>query len=74
MQALKYYGSMFRNTIIERILWKAPLYELQAIPVSPKGTTHSEDHKYIMKRYGLDRHVASAYLIALKARRTLQRP
>ena len=69
-----YKVSLFRNSIIERIIWKASLYGLQAIPVSPKGTTHSEDHEYVMKRYGLDKHTVSAYLIALKARRSLQRP
>ncbi len=69
-----YRVSIFRNTIIEKILWKIPLYGLRAIPVNPKGTTHSEDHEYVMKRYGLDKHTASAYLIALKARRILQRP
>ncbi len=69
-----YKVSIFRNSIIEKIIWKAPLYGLRAIPVNPKGTTHSEEHEYIMKRYGLDKHIASAYLIALKARRSLRRP
>ena len=69
-----YKVSIFRNNIIERIIWKAPLYGLQATTVNPKGTTHSEDREYVMRRYGLDRHTASAYLIALKARRNLQRP
>ncbi len=69
-----YKVSIFRNSIIERIMWKVPLYGLKTIPVNPKGTTHSEDHEHIMKRYGLDKHTASAYLIALKARRSLQRP
>ena len=69
-----YKVSVFRNTVIERISWKAPLYGLHVIHINPRGTTHSEDHDYIMKRYGLDRHTASAYLIALKARRVLRRP
>jgi len=34
--------------------------------VNPKGTTKSEEHDKVMKRYGLDRHTASAYLIALR--------
>jgi hypothetical protein len=29
--------------------------------------TSSEEHDEIMKRYGLDRHVTSAYLIALRS-------
>ncbi len=69
-----YKTSIFRNSIIEKIIWKAPLYGLQVATVNPKGTTHSEDHEYAMRRYGLDRHTASAYLIALKARRNLQKP
>jgi len=69
-----YRISIFRNSIIERIVWKAPLYGLHVVTVNPKGTTHSKDHEYVMRRYGLDRHTASAYLIALKTRRNLQRP
>ncbi len=33
---------------------------------NPKGTTNSEEHSKVMKKYGLDRHTASAYLIALR--------
>ena len=55
-------------------MWKAPLYALQVLTVNPKGTMYSEDHEYVMRHYGLDRHTASAYLIALRARRNLQRP
>ncbi len=67
-----YKVSIFRNSVIERIIWKASLYGLKAVPVSPKGTTHSEDHDYLMRKYGLDCHTTSAYLIALKARRNLR--
>jgi transposase len=41
-------------------------YEFRVLLVDPKGTTSSIEHDEIMKRYGLDRHTASAYLIALK--------
>jgi len=58
--------SMFRNKVIERITYKAPLYSMNITYVSPKGTTHSEEHDEIMREKGLDRHTASAYLIALK--------
>jgi len=34
--------------------------------VNPKGTTSSREHDEVMKRYGLDRHTASAYLVALR--------
>jgi len=69
-----YKVSIFRNSIIEKIMWKAPLNGLQVITVNPKGTTHSKEHNEIMRRYGLDKHTTSAYLIALRARRNLQRP
>lgn len=58
--------SMFRSRIIERITWKVPLYAINVGYVDPRGTTHSKEHDEIMKRNGLDRHTASAYLIALK--------
>lgn len=66
-----YRVSMFRNSIIERLIWKAPLYALHVVPVDPRGTTSSKEHEYIMKSHRLDGHMASAYLMALKARRTL---
>jgi len=62
--------SMFRNRIIERMTYKAPLYSMNVTYVSPKGTTHSKEHGEIMKEKGLDRHTASAYLIALKYLKT----
>jgi hypothetical protein len=48
------------------IALKAPLYGIEAKYVDPKGTTSSEEHDEAMKRYGLDRHTTSAYLIALR--------
>jgi hypothetical protein len=61
-----YKKSIFRSSVIEMLVLKAPLYGIEAKYVDPKGTTNSEEHDEIMKRYGLDRHTASAYLIALK--------
>ncbi|NAZ27804.1 MAG: hypothetical protein GU355_00620 [Caldivirga sp.] len=58
--------SIFRSTIIEKIALKAPLYGIEVKYINPKGTTNSKEHDELMKRYGLDRHTASAYLIALK--------
>ena len=58
--------SIFRNKIIEVITYKAPLYSLETIYVNPKGTTHSKEHVETMEKHGLDRHTASAYLIALR--------
>jgi len=58
--------TIFRSTITERIALKAPLYGIETKYVNPRGTTNSTEHDEIMKKYGLDRHTASAYLIALK--------
>ena len=59
--------STFRNRIIEMIAMKAPIYGLRVSYVNPEGTTHSREHDDIMRKYGLDRHTASAYIIALKS-------
>ena len=61
-----YKKSIFRSSVIERIAMKAPLYGLSVKFVNPKGTTSSREHDEVMKRYGLDRHTASAYLVALR--------
>ena len=37
---------------------------LTPILVDPKGTTHSREHEEVIKRRGLDRHMASAYIVA----------
>ena len=37
---------------------------LMPILVDPKRTTHSRGHEEVMKKKGLDRHMASAYVIA----------
>ena len=58
--------AIFRSTIIEKITMKAPLYSIRVGYVNPKGTTNSTEHDELMRKYGLDRHTASAYLIALK--------
>ncbi|MEM0341534.1 MAG: hypothetical protein QW387_02190 [Desulfurococcus sp.] len=40
---------------------------LHVVLVDPRGTTNSKEHDEVMKRHGLDRHTASAYLVALRA-------
>jgi hypothetical protein len=62
-----YKKTIFRNSIIERIAMKTPLYGLNTKFVDPKRTTSSREHNEIMKRFGLDRHTASAYIIALRS-------
>jgi len=63
-----YKVSVFRSSVIEMIALKTPLYsiEIEVKYVDPKRTTSSGEHDEIMKKYRLDRHTASAYLIALK--------
>ncbi len=41
-------------------------YGFRVLLADPTGTTSSAEHYKSMKRYGLDRHTASAYLIALR--------
>ena len=65
-KSYNYKVSVFRNKVIETITYKAPLYAINITYVNPKGTTHSREHDKIMEKYGLDRHSASAYLIALR--------
>jgi hypothetical protein len=61
-----YKVSVFRSSIIEKIVLKAPLYSIETKYVSPRGTTNSTEHDEAMRKYGLDKHTASAYLIALR--------
>ncbi|MBS7640875.1 MAG: hypothetical protein QXJ19_04935 [Candidatus Bathyarchaeia archaeon] len=61
-----YRVSVFRSSVIEMITLKAPLYGLKPVHVDPRGTSSSQEHCFLMERYGLDKHTASAYLIALR--------
>ncbi len=56
--------STFASWIIEFIEKTCQKLDIYTIKVNPKGTSSGEEHKEIMKRYGLDRHMASAYIIA----------
>jgi len=58
--------AVFRSSIIEMTALKAPLYSIEVKYVNPKGTTNSIEHDEAMKRYRLDKHTASAYIIAVK--------
>ncbi|PVU72411.1 hypothetical protein DDW08_01860 [Vulcanisaeta sp. SCGC AB-777_J10] len=64
-----YKVSVFRSSIIERVALKAPLYSIEVKYVNPRGTTNSTEHDELMKKYGLDRHTASAHLTALRGLR-----
>jgi len=56
----------FRSSIIEIIAMKAPLYSIKIGYIDPKGTSNSGEHDKYMRKYRLDKHTASAHLIALK--------
>lgn len=43
------------------------------ILVDPAGTTSSEEHDKAMKEHGLDKHTASAYIIALRGLKELKK-
>ena len=64
--------SMFRNTIIERIAWKTPLYSMKTVYVNPRNT--SKEGERIGRKLELDRHLGSAYIIAKRTSKILQRP
>jgi len=64
--------SMFRNSIIERIAWKAPLYSMKIIYVNPRNT--SKEGEKEGEKLGLNRHLGSAYIIAKRTLKLLQRP
>ncbi len=64
--------SMFRNSIIERITWKTPLYSIKTIYVNPRNT--SKKGEKMGRKLGLDKHLGSAYIIAKRASKHLQRP
>ena len=55
-----------KRQLIQHGVVMALKYGFRVLLVDPKGTTNSREHSELMKRYGLDRHTASAYLIALK--------
>jgi len=58
--------TVFRSSVIEMISMKAPLYSIKVGYIDPMGTASSKEHDKVMESFGLDRHTASAYLIALR--------
>ena len=57
---------VFRSSVIEMIALKAPLYAMKIEYIDPRGTTQSKEHDRLMRRHGLDRQTAAAYLVALR--------
>jgi IS605 OrfB family transposase len=58
-----------KKLLIQHGVVMALKYGFRVLLVDPRGTTNSREHGELMKRYGLDRHTASAYLIALRGLR-----
>lgn len=56
----------FRNRIIEMIAGKTPLYGMSVGFVDPHGTSSSEENIVLQRTLRVDRHTASAILIAIK--------
>lgn len=61
-----------KRQLIRYAVTMALKYGFKVLLVDPKGTTNSREHDEIMQRFGLDRHVASAYIIALRGLRNQQ--
>ena len=55
---------MFKSRIAEKIIETSIKHGLNYEKVYPRGTTHSEEHEEIMKKCRMNRHEASAYIIA----------
>lgn len=62
-----YWVSIFRPKTIRDIVQVCNQHKIPVIEIDPKGTTHSDEHNEIVRKIGLDRHLASAYLIAKRA-------
>jgi len=58
--------AIFRSRVIEMMTLKAPPHSIEVRYVDPRGTPDSAGHDEAMRRYGLDRHTAPAYTIAIK--------
>jgi len=54
-----------RQLLVHGIIYSLKKW-CNVILINPYGTTHSKKHNIMMKKFGLDKHTASAYLIALK--------
>ncbi|MEM1796823.1 MAG: hypothetical protein QXM97_03705 [Zestosphaera sp.] len=55
-----------KRQLLAHVVVMSLKYGLKPALVDPRGTSSSHEHYFIMEKYGLDRHTASAYLIALK--------
>jgi len=64
-----YAVQSFRSRVIETIRMKAPLYGMKPSYVNPANT--SKIGEELMRKLGVDKHTASAYVIALRGLKLL---
>jgi len=64
-----YAVQSFRSRVIEMIRMKAPLYGIKTSYVNPANT--SKIGEELMRKLGVDKHTASAYVIALRGLKLL---
>ena len=55
-----------RRELLRHAIVMAMKYGFKVLLANPRGTTNSREHEEAMRRHGLDRHMASAYLTALR--------
>ena len=61
-----YRITRFTSSLTETILDTAQKLGIKTVTVNPKGTSSSNEHKYLMRKRGLDKHMTSAYLVAIR--------
>ena len=59
-----YKVSMFKTKFAKWIIETCEKHCIKCIPANPSGTTHSDKHDEVMKVFRMNRHEASAYIIA----------
>ncbi len=64
-----YAVQSFRSRVIETIRMKSPLYGIKTSYLNPANI--SKIGEELMRKLGVDRHTASAYIIALRGLKSL---
>jgi len=55
-----------KRKLLQHAILMSLKYGFKVLLVDPKNTTSSREHREVMLKYGLDRHTASAYIVALR--------
>ena len=61
-----------KREMLQHAILSAVKRGFTVVLVDPKGTTHSREHREAMKKRGLDKHMASAYIIATKGLKVIK--